>query len=49
MNPGSRLFGIVQGGMFEDLRSDSLRGLQNIESGRTLPLVACPWARARKI
>lgn len=31
MNPGSRLFGIVQGGMFEDLRSESLRGLQNIE------------------
>ena len=31
MNPGSRLFGIVQGGMFEDLRSDSLRGLQDIE------------------
>ena len=31
MNPGSKLFGIVQGGMFEDLRSVSLRGLQGIE------------------
>lgn len=31
MNPGSKLFGIVQGGMFEDLRSVSLRGLQDIE------------------
>jgi queuine tRNA-ribosyltransferase len=31
MNPGSRLFGIVQGGMFEDLRDESLRGLEQIE------------------
>ena len=31
MNPGSKLFGIVQGGMFEDLRSESLRNLQQIE------------------
>lgn len=31
MNPGSKLFGIVQGGMFEDLRSVSLHGLQGIE------------------
>ena len=30
MNPGSKLFGIVQGGMFEDLRSESLRNLQQI-------------------
>ncbi len=31
MNPGSKLFGIVQGGMFEDLRSESLQNLQQIE------------------
>ena len=31
MNPGSKLFGIVQGGMFEDLRSESLRNLEQIE------------------
>ena len=31
MNPGSKLFGIVQGGMFEDLRSESLQNLQRIE------------------
>ena len=31
MNPGSKLFGIVQGGMFEDLRSESLQSLKNIE------------------
>ena len=31
MNPGSKLFGIVQGGMFEDLRSESLHNLQQIE------------------
>lgn len=31
MNPDSKLFGIVQGGMFEDLRSESLRSLQHIE------------------
>ena len=31
MNPGSKLFGIVQGGMFEDLRSESLQKLQQIE------------------
>ena len=30
INPGARLFGIVQGGMFEDLRSDSLEGLLEI-------------------
>ena len=47
MNLGSRLFGIVQGGMFEDLRSDSLRGLQDIEFDG-YALEACPWERARK-
>ena len=31
MNPDSKLFGIVQGGMFEDLRTESLRSLQHIE------------------
>ena len=31
MNQGSKLFGIVQGGMFEDLRSESLQNLQQIE------------------
>lgn len=31
MNPGSKLFGIVQGGMFEDLRSESLQSLKSIE------------------
>ena len=31
MNPGSKIFGIVQGGMFEDLRSESLRNLRQIE------------------
>ena len=31
MNPGSKLFGIVQGGMFEDLRSESLQNLRQIE------------------
>ena len=31
LNPGSKLFGIVQGGMFEDLRSESLQNLQQIE------------------
>ena len=31
VNPGAKLFGIVQGGMFDDLRRDSLAALQDIE------------------
>lgn len=30
INPGARLFGIVQGGMYESLRHESLAGLQDI-------------------
>jgi queuine tRNA-ribosyltransferase len=30
VNPGARLFGIVQGGMYDDLRAASLQGLRSI-------------------
>jgi queuine tRNA-ribosyltransferase len=45
-NPNA-LFGIVQGGMFENLRDESLAKLEEIDfPGR--PSAACRWANRRK-
>jgi tRNA-guanine family transglycosylase len=44
-NPNA-LFGIVQGGMYEPLRDESLRGLRDSASTAT-PSAACRWASRR--